>query len=105
MKDFIDLHTHTILSDGNFQTEEMIKMAAAEGIGHLAITDHNKIHTDIDRLRGLFPEMEIISASEVSSRYETAAGEIKEIHIVGLFLVLARERKHNAVLCAKPINL
>lgn len=93
MKDFIDLHTHTILSDGNFQTEEMIKMAAAEGIGHLAITDHNKIHTDIDRLRGLFPEMEIISASEVSSRYETAAGEIKEIHIVGLFLEQTEELK------------
>ena len=40
----IDLHTHTINSDGDFTTEETIKEAGENGIDILSITDHNNIN-------------------------------------------------------------
>jgi len=39
----IDLHTHTINSDGDFTTEETIIEAEKKGIEILSITDHNNI--------------------------------------------------------------
>ena len=88
---YIDLHTHTLLSDGEFPAETLIRMAEKEGIGHLALTDHNRIHTDIGELQRSFPNIELISASEISAVYDTADGQTKEIHIVGLFLEQTEE--------------
>lgn len=39
----IDLHTHTINSDGDFTTEEVLIEAGKKGIDILSITDHNNI--------------------------------------------------------------
>ena len=39
----IDLHTHTINSDGDFTTEEILIEAEKSGIEILSITDHNNI--------------------------------------------------------------
>ena len=39
----IDLHTHTINSDGDFTTEETLIEAEKRGIEILSITDHNNI--------------------------------------------------------------
>lgn len=86
MDRFIDLHIHTILSDGILTPQEIINNAYSEGIRHIALTDHNKIHTNLDELRLLHEDMEIISASEISSEWYTPSGEKKEIHVVGLYL-------------------
>ncbi len=83
---YIDLHTHTLLSDGNYSAEQLIQMALDNNISHLAMTDHNKVHTDIEKLRVQYPDIELISASEISSKYITSRGEQREVHIVGLFL-------------------
>ena len=82
---YIDLHTHTLLSDGNYSAEELIQMALDNNISHLAMTDHNKIHIDIEKLRVRYPDIELISASEISAEYRTSRGERREVHIVGLF--------------------
>lgn len=37
----IDLHTHTIFSDGTWTIEEMLSNAEKAGISTLAITDHD----------------------------------------------------------------
>ena len=39
----IDLHTHTVNSDGDFSTEETIIEAEKQGVEILSITDHNNI--------------------------------------------------------------
>lgn len=39
----VDLHTHTINSDGDYSTLDMIKEAEGSGISILSITDHNNI--------------------------------------------------------------
>ena len=40
---YIDLHTHTTASDGQYSPSELIKMAKEKGIERLAITDHDTV--------------------------------------------------------------
>ena len=85
--DYFDAHIHTSYSDGNYSVDEVIRMAADEsGIRHLAITDHNKLLPNLNEIRNKYPNIEIISGSEISAEYYTSNAERKEIHIVGLFL-------------------
>lgn len=92
--DYFDAHIHTSYSDGNYSVDEVIKMAADEGsIRHLAITDHNKLLPNFNEIRKKYPNIEIISGSEISADYHTAEGEKKEIHIIGLFLEQTNELK------------
>ena len=51
----IDLHVHTINSDGDFTTEEILKEAEDNNIEILSITDHNNI-TAYDEIKRL-PEI------------------------------------------------
>ena len=51
---YIDLHTHTCLSDGNLTPEELLTAAREAGIGILAITDHNSTG-DLTAWRAAFP--------------------------------------------------
>ena len=48
----IDLHVHTVNSDGNFTTEEVLIEAEKQGISLLSITDYNNINAydEIKRL-------------------------------------------------------
>ena len=40
----IDLHVHTVNSDGDFRTEEILNDAERQGVELLSITDHNNIN-------------------------------------------------------------
>ena len=42
-RSFLDLHCHTIFSDGSFTPEEVVDQAAAAGVTTLAITDHDDV--------------------------------------------------------------
>jgi predicted metal-dependent phosphoesterase TrpH len=39
----VDLHTHTVASDGGDRPEEMVAAAAAAGVATLAVTDHDTV--------------------------------------------------------------
>lgn len=80
-----DGHIHTTLSDGVYTEEEIVKMAINMGLRSIVFTDHNKIH-DIERLQLRYPNLHLISGSEISAHYFTMDGKKKEIHIVGMFL-------------------
>ena len=75
---YIDLHTHTCLSDGNLTPEELLTAARAAGIGILAITDHNSTE-DLTAWRAAFPELTLIQGTEITCRYLE-----KELHVVAL---------------------
>ena len=75
---YIDLHTHTCLSDGNLTPEELLTAARAAGIGILAITDHNSTG-DLTAWRAAFPELKLIQGAEITCRYLE-----KELHVVAL---------------------
>lgn len=75
---YIDLHTHTCLSDGDLTPEELLTAARAAGIGILAITDHNSTG-DLTAYRAAFPELTLIQGAEITCRYLQ-----HELHVVAL---------------------
>ncbi len=77
-----DLHTHTIVSDGEFYPEELIKLASSSGVKKLSITDHDSIGA-----YKLFPQVfdlakklnvELITGCEFDADYKGV-----EVHILG----------------------
>ena len=75
---YIDLHTHTCLSDGTLTPEELLTAAREAGIGVLSITDHNSTE-DLTAWRAAFPELTLIQGAEITCRYLQ-----HELHVVAL---------------------
>ena len=65
---YIDLHTHSTLSDGSLAPMALLGAAREAGIGILALTDHNDTE-DLTRYRSAFPELTLIQGAEVTCRY------------------------------------
>ena len=40
---FVDLHTHSTSSDGTCTPEEVVALACREGLGAIALTDHDTV--------------------------------------------------------------
>ncbi len=82
----IDLHCHTLHSDGSLSVAELIQRAVDNGVKILAITDHDSIaaHTELQRTptqlsKADLSPVKVIPAVEISSGWRG-----KDIHIVGL---------------------
>ena len=80
---YIDLHTHTIRSDGRLSPHDLVFNAYNAGIRILSITDHN-FTEDLSSLRKEFPEMNLIQGSEISALYHDMRGKEHELHVVAL---------------------
>lgn len=67
---FVDLHLHTTFSDGIVTPAELVKIAAAHGIGTLAVTDHDNIG-GLDEAFTAAKEagIKIISGVEISTNW------------------------------------
>lgn len=88
-----DLHTHTHFSDGSFAPEALYALAAAKGLGAIALTDHNTV----DGLPSFLQAARTYTAThasapipvpgvELSTEYTTIKGRTVELHILALFL-------------------
>ena len=75
---YIDLHTHSCLSDGSLTPLELLTAAREAGIGILALTDHNAT-ADLKPLREAFPDLTLIQGAEITCRYLD-----QELHVVAL---------------------
>lgn len=75
---YIDLHTHSCLSDGSLTPVELLTAARDAGIGILALTDHNAT-ADLVPLQAAFPELTLIQGAEITCRYLD-----QELHVVAL---------------------
>ena len=75
---YIDLHTHSCLSDGSLTPLELLRAAREADIGILALTDHNATG-DLAPLREAFPELTLIQGAEITCRYLD-----QELHVVAL---------------------
>ncbi|MEK6721661.1 MAG: PHP domain-containing protein [Chloroflexota bacterium] len=84
----IDLHTHTLRSDGLLRPAELARAAAAAGVRLLAITDHDTLagYREVARTHGALPPgLELIPGVEINTivrGYPSLAGS--EIHVLGL---------------------
>ncbi|WP_310599850.1 PHP domain-containing protein [Desulfobulbus sp.] len=110
----IDLHTHSIYSDGSCTPAELIALAVANGLQGLALTDHDTVE-GVEEIRhlGIEAGIAVISGVEISTSLHE-----RTIHILGYgidpanaellnWLVPLQEgrERRNAVIIQKLQNL
>lgn len=79
-----ELHCHTRISDGSFHFNEILQLARAEGVTHLAITNHDttcELHQMIHIGQDL--GIEIIPGIEISG-YDFKRG--RRVHLLGYYI-------------------
>ena len=83
----IDLHTHSIYSDGSLTVEELVDLAIEKGLSHIALTDHDTVD-GVKRAMDYAANKDItvIPGIELSSEYQG-----RDIHIVGLNIDINNE--------------
>ncbi|GGI75353.1 PHP domain-containing protein [Legionella impletisoli] len=79
----IDLHCHSIYSDGTHTPEELIAMGVQAGLKVLALTDHDSMAGVNELLTAGAGKMHIINGIELSTRWKK-----HELHIIGLNIPL-----------------
>lgn len=78
----VDLHAHTIKSDGSLSPKELVKLAKDINLSAVAITDHDTVDgLDEAILYGKEYDIKVVPGVELSTDYEG-----KDIHLVGLFI-------------------
>lgn len=76
----IDLHCHSVFSDGTKMPAELVRMADSKRIRHLALTDHDTVAglPDFFAAKG---NAERIAGTEISIEFSPGT-----MHVVGLFI-------------------
>lgn len=81
MEKYIDLHTHSLMSDGSMTPAEVVREAKKAGLAAIALSDHDTV----DGIREAISEgekigVEVVPAIEFSVQSET------ETHILGYYI-------------------
>ena len=79
----IDLHLHTLASDGRLTSTELIQMVVKNGLKTISITDHDSTEGLAEAYEAAkeFPDLRIIPGIEMSA---DIPGD--EVHVLGYFL-------------------
>lgn len=78
----IDLHTHSHVSDGQLAPAALVRLAAEQGVGRLALTDHDTVDGCAEAgAAAAEAGIEFIPGVEIS-----AAWANQEIHVVGVWV-------------------
>ncbi len=78
----IDLHTHTVASDGLLTATQLVRLARSWGVGILSVADHDSTESVEEAVRaGREEGIEVIPAVELNTDVPGA-----EVHILGYFI-------------------
>ena len=83
MTRLIDLHTHSVASDGSDTPAILLKNARDAGLSAVALCDHDTVSglEEFENAATAYPDIEAIPGVELSTRLFK-----KEVHIVGLYV-------------------
>lgn len=82
----IDLHTHSTASDGLLSPVDLLARAELNGVGKLALTDHDTV-SGVKQLQQALANSQLSSTVELIAGVEiTATLEGRDYHILGLWL-------------------
>ena len=112
----VDLHTHTLRSDGVLQPEALLAAAAAAGIRTLAITDHDSLaaYRELTASGAMPPGLELIPGVEINALARGIRLAEGELHILGFGMdpdheafesALARQRAARRVRFERTVAL
>lgn len=88
----LDLHVHTVYSDGEYTPSEILKMCKQRGITVVGITDHNTIEgCKRAVLENPYADLKVVTGVEFGARYDVKGANL---HILG----------YNVDLNSKPLN-
>lgn len=95
----IDLHTHSLMSDGAQTPADVIRTAHAAGLSAVALSDHD----NVDGVRQAMAEgeklgIEVVPAVELSAQVDT------ELHILGYFIDPENKRLQEAMAYALVVR-
>ena len=81
---YIDLHVHSNCSDGTCTPEELVDLAAGQGLVAFALTDHDTVD-GVERAMNAAKDrhIQVIPGVELSCEYTISPTRKKEIHILG----------------------
>ncbi|MDT4984113.1 MAG: 3,5-nucleoside bisphosphate phosphatase [Pseudonocardiales bacterium] len=79
----IDLHTHTVASDGTDTPAELVAAAVAAGLDVLAITDHDTTRGWAEALDARPAGLTIVPGAEFSCVYHDPTGRRVSLHLLG----------------------
>ncbi len=83
----IDLHTHSLCSDGAQTPADVVRTAKAAGLSAIALSDHDNIEGVQEAMdTGKALGVEVIPAVELSAQSDT------ELHILGYFIDIHNKR-------------
>ena len=82
----IDLHVHTLYSDGVYSPEKIVDTALDVGLQAISLTDHDNILSyqvaqDYIKEKQLTDKLEVIRGVEINTLYKNY-----EVHILGYFM-------------------
>lgn len=77
----VDLHAHTIFSDGQLTPEALVELALENGLIALAITDHDSIDGIARARAAAAGRIEIVPGIEVSTSTDSL-----DLHVLGYFI-------------------
>lgn len=85
---YIDLHMHSIASDGNHTPEELIKLAKEKKAKYISLTDHDTISNleEFNKI-ALREDINVINGVELETQIDTflknSGKQLKRVHILG----------------------
>ena len=95
----IDLHTHSLHSDGAQTPADVVKTAASAGLSAVALTDHDCITGVREAMEaGKAMGVEVIPGVELSAQSDT------ELHILGYFVDIDNKRLQDTMAYALQVR-
>lgn len=93
----IDLHIHSIYSDGTFRPLELVEIAVKKGLKALSITDHDTISGTITISKFATKEIEVISGVEIGIKNDIERNLI-DVEILGYLFDTNNDRLKNTLI-------
>lgn len=122
MEKLIDMHTHTIYSDGQKTPDELIAYAKSRGVGTISITDHNTVsaykHITSNNDIEIIPGIELTAKDKIGRMHILGYGidpynndlneitnEIKERDIDFMLALIDKLKEKDVTILSKDVSL
>lgn len=97
----VDLHLHTVYSDGSWLPADLVERALQLQLSHIAITDHDTTAAVEEARAAAEGRLEVITGVEINTVWTRPDGSATDVHLLGYYFdagsralqdLLARQR-------------